>query len=505
VLEPLRLDPLPAEPALPPRAVEEPSGPAPPAVSEVRPVASAAIAETLVPDVEGAQFASGTSMDDPMGRSDAANVEIRSEELDEILSAMPGGLLRWGISGVFLTLMVLLGVSWYIAYPDVVTGRIALTTLTPPVRLVARTGGEVARVFAADGARVRAGDPLVLMKNPAELADVRALTAALAELEPALRRNGRLPDLSFGRQLALGSLQPAYSALQQAVGDYRLAQDEQFYAQKLSSARAQVADLETMRGRLEAQQALVQEQLGLSDRARARTRQLVQRGLAAPADVDKSEEDYLQKRYAVETGRTALTSNEVQLANQRSALLDLEQRRSDDGQRGLVSLRNAHHAMQAAITGWEQENLLRAPVAGTVSYFRELHENQYAGAAEPILAVVPSGSGLVGRVTLNGNGAGKVEAGQRVIIRFESYPYHEYGTVEGRVVRVSQLGYQADTRAPEMTTYQVEVSMPKGLVTSYGRHLEFRQEMRGDVDVVTQDMRMLQRIFNKIRAVGSKN
>ena len=144
-----------------------------------------------------------------------------------------------------------------------------------------------------------------------------------------------------------------------------------------------------------------------------------------------------------------------------------------------------------------------APVDGTVSFFRDLHENQFAAASEPLLAVVPSGEGLVGRVTLNGIGAGKVTPGQRVIIRFESYPYREYGTVEGRVRRVSQLGFQADARAaPEVTTYQVEVSLPKGLTTSYGRRLDFRQEMRGDADVVTQDMRLIERVFNKVRSTA---
>jgi HlyD family secretion protein len=193
----------------------------------------------------------------------------------------------------------------------------------------------------------------------------------------------------------------------------------------------------------------------------------------------------------------------VQLSAQRASLLDLEQRRSDEGQRGLVTLRNAYHALRAAVAAWKQDNLLVAPVDGTVSYFRDLHENQFAAASEPLVAVVPTAAGLVGRVSLTGMGAGKVRPGQRVIIRFESYPYREYGTVEGRVRRVSQLGFQADVRAaPDVTTYQVEVTLPKGLVTSYGRRLEFRQEMRGDADVVTQDMRLIERVFNKVRSTG---
>ena len=144
--------------------------------------------------------------------------------------------------------------------------------------------------------------------------------------------------------------------------------------------------------------------------------------------------------------------------------------------------------------------MLRAPVAGTVAYFRELRANQAVGASEALVAVVPDGGGLVGRVTLSGIGAGKVEAGQRVIMRLDGFPYREYGTLSGRVARVSELGFQPDARTPEVT-YLAEVQLSRGLVTSYGRTLAFRQEMTGEVDVVTEDLRLIERIFNKLRAL----
>ncbi|HEX6746214.1 MAG TPA: hypothetical protein VF092_02785 [Longimicrobium sp.] len=526
VLEPLAAvaspapEPAPASPIAPPpeavpaparaeapAAAPSPVQPIPPSPVPVIPASPVRAAETAATPVDIADLVAAAAIsapegEDDLGRSDAANVEIRSEEIDEILSSMPGGLVRWGITAVFGTVCLLLAIGAYIAWPDVVNGRISVTTPTPPVRLVARNGGEVARVLAVDGAKVRGGAPLVLLKNPADYADVQAVSAALDRLEPALQRAGPLPDLSFPRPLTLGTLQSAFSALQQAYADFRLARDELFYTQKLATARQQVADLQVMHDRLQAQQALLEQQLAVAERARDRTRVMVERGLTAATDQDRSDEDYLQKRYAVENGRSTLANNEVQLSAQRSALLDLEQRRSDEGQRGLVALRNAHHAMRAAITQWEQENVLRAPSDGTVSFFRELHENQFVGAAEPLVAVVSSASGLVGRATLSGAGAGKVKPGQRVIIRMESYPYREYGTVDGRVVRVSQLGFQADANDPGSVTYQVEVSLPKGLVTSYGRRLDFHQEMRGDMDVVTQDMSLLARLVNKVRAAG---
>ncbi|HEV7586848.1 MAG TPA: hypothetical protein VGO40_01865, partial [Longimicrobium sp.] len=200
-------------------AAETAAAPSPP-----EPLPARAATETIAAPAEVEADAalpesSGDEGTDELGRSDAANVEIRSEEIDEILSAMPGGLVRWGITAVFGTLCALAFVSWYISYPDVVSGRIALTTPTPPVRLVARTGGAVARVFSADGARVHAGEPLVLLQNPADYADVQALSAALDRLDPALERGGPLPELAFGRPLTLGTLQSPYSALQQAYAD----------------------------------------------------------------------------------------------------------------------------------------------------------------------------------------------------------------------------------------------------------------------------------------------
>ncbi|HET6230298.1 MAG TPA: HlyD family efflux transporter periplasmic adaptor subunit [Longimicrobiaceae bacterium] len=438
-----------------------------------------------------------TSMD----RADAANTEMRSEEIDEILTSMPGGLLRWGSTAVFTTLLVLLGITWYIRYPDVVMGRVSLTTLTPPVRVVSHAAGEVARVFVADRTPVHTGDPLLLLKSPADYNDVARLSAALDRLEPALQRAGPLPDLTFDHPLLLGEVQGPYSAFQQAFSDYRTLLADPFYAQKVAALQAQIANLEQLRERLKAQQQLLDEQLALADRNRDRSRQLGTQNLSSSADVDAAEQQYLQQRYAGENGRTATTNNEIQLAAQRSALLDLQQRRADDGQRMLVGLRNAQHSLRGALSAWEQNYLPRSPVSGTASFFRDLHENQFVAAQEPLVAVLPSGGAIVGRVTLAGEGAGKVRIGQRVILHLDNFPYKEYGSVEGRVTRISQLGFEQTQGQQQAFGYQAEVTLPRGLVTTYGRRLAFTQEMRGEVQVVTEDIRLIGRVFNQIRSL----
>jgi len=53
----------------------------------------------------------------------------------------------------------------------------------------------------------------------------------------------------------------------------------------------------------------------------------------------------------------------------------------------------------------------------------------HVAAYEPVVAILPQSMGFAARVKIDQRSAGKVEEGQRVILRFDSYPYRQFGTV----------------------------------------------------------------------------
>ncbi|MBY0434766.1 MAG: hypothetical protein K2U26_11705, partial [Cyclobacteriaceae bacterium] len=73
---------------------------------------------------------------DPMELSDNKLAEIRSEEVQEIISHMPGGLIRWGIGLIFFLFVILLGISWFVKYPDVIKAKVVVTTEPAPINIV---------------------------------------------------------------------------------------------------------------------------------------------------------------------------------------------------------------------------------------------------------------------------------------------------------------------------------------------------------------------------------
>jgi hypothetical protein len=91
-------------------------------------------------------------------------------------------------------------------------------------------------------------------------------------------------------------------------------------------------------------------------------------------------------------------------------------------------------------------------------------------------------------------GSGKVEIGQTVNLKFDNYPFDEYGMVMGEVESISELPTKDNT-------YIIRISLPNGLHSSYNKDLEFRQQMQGSAEIITEDLRLIERLFNQLRSV----
>ena len=53
--------------------------------------------------------------------SEEKEIIIRTEEVNEILTSAPKWLYRWGISVIFILILVAVGLSYFIKYPSCIT------------------------------------------------------------------------------------------------------------------------------------------------------------------------------------------------------------------------------------------------------------------------------------------------------------------------------------------------------------------------------------------------
>ncbi len=46
--------------------------------------------------------------------------------------------------------------------------------------------------------------------------------------------------------------------------------------------------------------------------------------------------------------------------------------------------------------------------------------------------------------------------------------------------------------------YLIDVKLPKRLITSYNKEIDFKQEMRGTAEIITEDLRLIERFFYQL-------
>ena len=80
--------------------------------------------------------------------------------------------------------------------------------------------------------------------------------------------------------------------------------------------------------------------------------------------------------------------------------------------------------------------------------------------------------------------SGKVEVGQRINIKLHNYPHREFGMLVGHLSRVSAV-------LNEELLYSADLTLYRGLVTSYGINLPAGQHLIGDAEILTDDLSLL--------------
>lgn len=425
----------------------------------------------------------------------SVNRHLPAEAVSEVLSQPPASLVRWGITVIFGILASLLLGAWFIRYPEVITGRAVITTRTPPLKLLAKANGQLAALLVADNGRVRKGDRLAEIESPTRLENVEALHRLVGQARRfLLTPGGGLPLLPEG--IALGSAQDDYNELVKNYREYRQLLTDAYHGQQVALLQDQIGEYGQLL-RLNARQ------LEITDREFRNAQQkyqanvlLHEQQVSARHEFIDQENAYLHKQKERENYRKMLIENRLVLSDKRHRLAELLHQRGERERSLHDNIARSVRNLENTLSVWRHSYLVTAPADGQVVFLNSLQPNQPVRAADTLFALLPLNGAAqpqpyVGTVTITARGMGKVRAGQRVVIKLDDFPFQEFGSLTGTVTAISP------TPAPGQ--YRLSVALPHGLRSRYGKHLRFKPEMAGTAEVITQDLRLLERIFYGIR------
>lgn len=427
-----------------------------------------------------------------MAENEHKEVELRSEEVQEIMGQLPAWIIRWGITILFIVVLALVIGSCFFKYPDVIQANMTLTSYHPAAQVVARTAGKINTLYVSDQQEVKEGTRLAVIENPASTEDVFYLQERLVK---GLNNPDSALALFFPvKELSLGSIQSAYAAFLRGLHDYENYKKLDYYPQKIASVNNQIAKYKNYYENLLKQSQLVKSQYEIAGKQYERDSLLYERKVISASEFETSKSTFLQSRYSLEGQNASLNNLKIQIGQMEENLLDLQLQQVEKESVLLQDYRTNAEQLNNEINSWTLNYLLVSPVAGKITFNKYWTENQNVTAGESIFTIVPEEKEtLIGKALLPVARSGKVKVGQRVIIRFTNYPDQEFGVVNGVVSSISMV--------PMEDNYMVEIGLPNGLVTNYRKTLPVSQEMQAVADIVTEDLRLIERFFMPLKKI----
>lgn len=420
-----------------------------------------------------------------------SEIELRSEEVQDILTKIPHWIIRWGSLVVLVILLLLFLVSWMVKYPDIITTEITITTQIPPEKLVAKTSGKIQAILIDDKEIVYENTPLAVIENAADYKDVFLLKAITDTIS---LNNSKFPFEKL-QAAQLGEIENSFAMFQKEYIASELNKQLQPYKVESSAQSFEAKQLRERLQLLEGQKEINQSELQLLKTDIERYEKLFKKGVISAQEIEKQRLIYLQaeKNYksllsSISQLKSSINelnrSSKTTVINESTTSINLER-----------SVMQSFYQLKKAIKDWELNYVFRSSVKGTVSFLQIWSENQTINTGENMFAIIPSTEkGYIGKVKAVAHNSGKLQIGQKVNIRLANYPDREFGVIEGKLKTISLT-------PDKEGNLLLDIELPNGLETSYKKQINFQQEMTGTADIITEDLRLLERLLYQFRDI----
>ncbi|MEZ4936674.1 MAG: HlyD family efflux transporter periplasmic adaptor subunit [Crocinitomicaceae bacterium] len=418
-------------------------------------------------------------------------IELRSEEVQEIIGKAPNWTIRWGITVILgiVTMMILL--SYFIKYPDQIPGSGVLTAENPPLKVFAPSGGELINI--TDKKFVKKGDIIAEIRNPLSKEGYLFIDSVSKVIRIKIEADSILQiDLKhLNNNVNLGLNSTNFNVLVEKISELQRIENDPFYSKQISFYKKQIQNYRSIGGINQKEYSSFKKVLDLDEAKFQKNKQLFEKGAMAEIEYIEAEKSYLNQKSDLEQIRKSMVQSKITTLNLEKELAEIEFQRNEKRIKLYQNIEEELDKIHENLIAWKQNYVITAQIDGEVFFTEKKRENEFVQDKEELLIITPKTQNYIVKAQLSANGLGKIEEGQKVRVSIANYPTHEFGELIGEIKDVSAVSKEG--------LYEVWVSVPEDLTTNYKKEIAYTPNMQVGITVVTEDLRLIDRIFGQFR------
>ncbi len=282
-------------------------------------------------------------------------------------------------------------------------------------------------------------------------------------------------------------------------------QVEMLGVEQNAQAQKRVDDLKKELDQAGAEVHAQQQRLASAQQESQRFAQLVKEGFASEAMARDRKNDLLDQNTKLESlkGRRAGIERELRATQaelpqikirMQTQLQQIEQRRSELQQNLL---------QQEAQSDAE----VRAPIGGIITNIAATRGESVAADAT-LATIMPKGSGLHAQLLVPTRAIGFIEPGNRVVLRYDAFPFQRFGQYQGKVRSVGRTVWSPGERVGAISVrepaYRIEVELDAQTVQSGAQQFPLRPGMLVNADILLEKRTVFEWVFEPVLALRER-
>jgi len=413
--------------------------------------------------------------------------DVNSEEVQEIITAVPAWILRWGISFVFAILAGIVLLSALIEYPDVVKTELKVNSLNAPKKVLARQDGKITSLLVRDGEMVSEKQSLAFLESTGNHKDVLLLNAALKRLQNISQSK---IGFTLPANLNLGELQSSYQVFYQQYLQYQSTQQNGYYLSKIAFLEKDLRSIDALKSQIRHQKEVQKLEYANQEQEYRAYQKLYNNKVISRSEFIQQENKYLAAKYPLQQTETSMLNNTNSYSAKEKELLDLRHTIADERAKFMQALDQCVNESNH----WIQQYILLSPVKGKLSYAGIIQQNQNVASNQEVFVVNPGNTDFFGEIQIPQYNMGKIQKGERTLVKLKSYPYEQYGLIRGRLTYISDVAYHD-------SVFIAKISFEHFENKDHSRKVVLKNGMQADAEIITEESSLLERFFRTMTKI----
>ncbi|MDB9523814.1 HlyD family efflux transporter periplasmic adaptor subunit [Dolichospermum circinale CS-1225] len=406
--------------------------------------------------------------------------------------------------------------------------------------------GTIVSVNVKEGETVKAGQVLVKMESEVMETEIQQIKAKLEGLK---NRKSQLEILKNQVLMAI-NIQRQQNQSQSLEKMAQVDQARQIFATKKSAYTFQnlekLAQIDQMKQNIKSTQSnyrLVTSRLRRDVSEVVRYRLLLKEGIIPQTKLvelekiaEESQRLQEEAKFNIQTARLRLKEQESSyqsLMNQfksdiEQAKLRLQQEESSyksamqGGELALLKSQEQFKDLQNQITSLQSEimqtegqiislnlqlkqRIIRSPIDGTIFELPIKKPGSVVQPGQMIAQIAPQNADLILKARMTSQHSGFVKVGMPVKIKFDAYPFQEYGILSGRITWISPNSKIQENSANRLETYEVDIALENPYIQVGNKQIPLTPGQTASAEAIIRQRRVIDFIldpFKKLQKNG---